>query len=766
MDGTDLDSTGYTAYTSGGTAAKVYEVVTPYVEADLSTLKFTQSGDIITITHNKYQQRELARSGHTTWTLSVVVFQATIGVPTSLLSSSPGSGHTYKVTAVDAETSEESLPSTLEEASTAATTLTWTAVSGAGHYNIYKLQDGAYGWIGLAGGVASPSFKTETTYTPDVLDNPPVDRQPFEVVITDATQADPCVLTVVAHGIASNTLVTVHDVTGMTELNDIQYLMTSLTDDTISLQTTAGVDVDSSAFTAYSSAGVVGTYPAVCTYFQQRKMFANTTADIEGVWSSKSTLRKNFMKSTPLQDDDPVTFSMLGKEVNAIKHLLDLGSLFILTTSGEWIVEGDTAGILIPSAINPRQHSYNGSNDLEPLVINDTALYVQGHGSAVRELGYNAGERSQTTGVDLSVFASNLFDKFTIADWAYQKIPNSTVWCARSDGRLLGLTYIKEHEVTAWHNHTFQSGSVKSVCVVPEGSEDVLYMTVERTINGRTVKYIEYMKTRLVTDIVDAVFMDSSLSLDGRNTSATTMTLSGGSTWKYDEDLTLTASASFFTSNDATSSHAIWMKTATTVVRCTITGYTSPTVVTIRPHKTVPAALQDTAITLWEHAVLSVGGLWHLEGEDVAIFSDGYVSASPNNDAYGIKTVSNGTITLDDPHSVVHIGLTITADLETLKYNNPDSSSVAGKSKQIGDIVIHFEASRGGFFGFRDNLNELIELKIRQNENYDTPIQLTTGEQTVDIVSKWNKSGQVLIRQIDPLPITVLAVTSSGFLPR
>ena len=67
-------------------------------------------------------------------------------------------------------------------------------------------------------------------------------------------------------------------------------------------------------------------YPSAVAYYQQRLLFANTNTDTEGVWTSKSALRKNFMVSTPLQDDDAVTFSMIGKQVNSIKHMLDIRS--------------------------------------------------------------------------------------------------------------------------------------------------------------------------------------------------------------------------------------------------------------------------------------------------------------------------------------------------------------------------------------------------------------------------------------------------------
>lgn len=69
-----VNSTGYTAYSSGGTVAEVYEIATPYLTADLFQLKFAQSADVLYITHPSYAPRKLTRTGHTAWTLTEIDF--------------------------------------------------------------------------------------------------------------------------------------------------------------------------------------------------------------------------------------------------------------------------------------------------------------------------------------------------------------------------------------------------------------------------------------------------------------------------------------------------------------------------------------------------------------------------------------------------------------------------------------------------------------------------------------------------------------------
>lgn len=70
-----VDSTGYGAYTSGGTLAEIYEITTPYTEADLFSLEFTQSADVLYITGTVFAPRKLSRTSHTAWTLSTISFK-------------------------------------------------------------------------------------------------------------------------------------------------------------------------------------------------------------------------------------------------------------------------------------------------------------------------------------------------------------------------------------------------------------------------------------------------------------------------------------------------------------------------------------------------------------------------------------------------------------------------------------------------------------------------------------------------------------------
>jgi len=673
----------------------IYEIPTDYLEDDLATLNYDQSADVVTITHPSYPTAELARTGHTAWTLTDISFIPGIDAPGNLaVSGSSGTADQWVVTSIDEESFEESLPTSPVGSDTVASsgsprTLSWDAVTGAGEYNVYKLYNGVYGFIGIAG---SNSF-IDDGIDPDTSEAPPTERNPFD-----------------------------------------------------------GAD----------------NYPSTSTYHQQRHCYGNTNNKPENVECSRSGAYKNFTRRSPLQDDDAVSFTLASNQVNAIKHLRTIGKLIAFTSGGEWVIKGDESGIIKAGAVNAEQISYHGSGNLPPLIIGSSALYVQARGSLVRDFISDAVDGYSSD--DLTIYSAHLFDSYTIVDWAYQQIPHSIVWAVRSDGVLLGFTYIRKQQMYAWHRHD-TDGSFENCCVVPEGNEDFLYLVVNRTIDGSTVRYIERMNTRKISDIEDLIIMDCALSYDGTNTGSITMTLSGGTGWTYDETLTLTASSAFFSAGDVGNEIHITGADGT-IIRASITAYTSDTVVSVKPNKTVPEDMRDTAFTTWGKAVDTISGLGHLEGKDIAVFADGFVEASPNNSAYATITVDSGAATLSKCYVVIHAGLPITSDIETLDIDTVDGETLADKKKLINKLNLFVENTRGLFAGSKipsddddDPLEGLYEIKARNSEGYDDPVSLKTEVLEINLEAGWNSNGRVFIRQVDPLPATILSIVPSGYIP-
>ena len=781
-DGSDIDGTGFTAYASGGSVSKVFTVTTPYLTAELFDIQYVQSADIVTLVHPNHAPRELARTADDAWTLTEIAFEPGIARPANAAGTAGAAGTVevrYRVVAIDAETVEQSLVALQSTFTITAATqanpvvVTTSAAHGfanddtvfiTGVVGMTEINDREF----VVKNVTATTFELEgedgTGFTA-YASGGTVARDFIKIVsaIDPPTPADPNVLTwdAVAAAREYNIYKELNGVYGFIGIAEQKGSATPTFND-IGLTANTS-DTPRPARNPFSANG---GFPSAVTFYQQRLVFANTGNEPEKIFASRNGDFHNFTFSRLLRDDDAVTFTLAGRRVNEILHLVDLGRLVPLSTGAEWVVNGNEDGILIPTAINARQQSYFGTSPRAPIIIGTTAIYVQARGTVLRSLGFDF-NKDAYAGTDLTIMASHLVDDFTISDMDYQQIPHSIVWVVRSDGTLLGMTFIEDHEIIGWHRHDFQGGLVESVAVIPEGNEDVLYLSIRRTINGKVTRYIERMNTRRVVDIRDSVFMDSELEHDGRNTTATTMTLSGGTLWTSTETLTLTSSTPQFLQSDADRNNGVFLLDANgDEIRFTIQAFTSPTVVTGTVHKTVPADLQGLPTTTWSEALKVIGGLWHLEGESISVLGDGFVAASPNNKGAVTVTVTGGLATLDRPYAIIHAGLPYVSDIETLDLMNAGGQPLITQNKLVKDVTLIVEESRGIFIGAKppdvdtgDNATlGLNELKTRESEEMEQPVALATGPVNVSTEGFWNDAGRGFIRQVDPVPLTVLAV--------
>jgi len=667
MTSSDVDGSAFTAYASGGSAYRVYEIATPYLEADLFDLKFTQSADVLTITHKDHAPRELTRTGHTSWTLTTISFVPTIAATAAVTVTPTGTtgseAYTYKITAFDDETAEEGLATSGTTSSGHATLdstnynrVTFSAVSTADRYHVYRLDNGLYGYVG----------STETTtfddkgITPDLSDSPPAARDPF---------------------------------TGSSN------------------------------------------YPATVTYYEQRMVFGATANKPQTLWFSQSANYHNFSHSSPRKDDDAITRTIAARQVNEIRHIVPLADLIVMTSGGEWRITAGADDVLTPVNVLVKPQEYHGANTVRPLVIGNTILYIQEHGSIIRDLGYKF-ETDGYTGTDLSVLANHLFTGKSVDDWCYAQSPDSIVWAVRSDGALLGLTYMRDHEVWAWHRHD-TAGYFESVISISESDDDAVYFIVRRTVGGVTKRYVERLHTRVYDQREDAFFVDAGLSLNypvaiTGATSADPVVVTAASHGLVNGDILDITGVSGMTEINADG----WVAANVTTNTFELQNSDAEDV-----DGTGFGTFTAEATGYVRDAVTAISGLDHLEGEAVSCLANGGVVTG--------LTVSGGSVTLPSAASRVHIGLPYTAQIETLDMETDASSTIQGKTKRVSSLTVRTENSASFFAG--PSSDKLIAMMQGLNT-------LTTGDLAMTVRPKWNTNGRLFIEQADPLPITILAV--------
>lgn len=253
--------------------------------------------------------------------------------------------------------------------------------------------------------------------------------------------------------------------------------------------------------------------PACVNYFQQRKVFACLKNSPQQLVASQTATNNNFNISRPLSASDSVNITLSEREVNEIRHIIALNDLILLTSGGEWKLNGSDGAFSASSSLVASPQSFYGCSNVPPVVSGNMILFVQSGGSVIRDLGYTYLSNSYD-GEELSIFANHLFEGKQVVDMAYSKEPYRILWCVMSDGTLNALTYNKKQEVAGWHKHETK-GQFESVAVVREQYEDVAYFVVKREINGQTKRFIERMATRIVDKTQDGIFLDCSLTYEG-----------------------------------------------------------------------------------------------------------------------------------------------------------------------------------------------------------------------------------------------------------
>lgn len=682
---------GLVVYSSGPSAGQVFELATPFTRDQLFDLNFTQSADVMDIVHPSHKPKKLKRFAHDSWTITDVNLVPSVSAPASATATADTGG-------------------------TSTILVPWT-------YQITAVVDDGSQTPEESLPVTSNTVNVKNDNQKATVTWPAVAGASYYNVYKDNAGAG-------IYGFVGRS--------ASAGFNDINVTPTK-------------TDTPPTGTDPFVGAG---NFPRTVAYFQQRLVYGSTLNKPQTLWFSRTGVFTNFGYSFPTKDDDAITWTIASNEVNRINHIMPLRSLMTFTDGAEWIIQGQSSGFTAKT-INGDPQTYNGIGQLRPLVLNNTALYAQERGRTVTAFGYTL-ESDGFSGSDISVLSPQMLQEYSLVDWDYQKIPYSIVWGAREDGKMVAITYVAEQQVIGWHRHE-TDGRVLSICSVPEGRSDAVYMCVERTINGVAARYVERLADRQPERyngkpiIKYSWFLDSALMYDGTNRTGESMTLTGGTEWKYPEELTLTSTnGSRFVAGDVGDSIQYLATPDAEPFRLRITARTSGSRVTVRPYGTVPEAIRNTPFSGWAFARNTLSNLGHLEGRRVSVFADGNVTRD--------VLVTGGKISLDTPAGVVLVGLPYESELQTLEVTIGGQETLADKTKIIQQVTAVLLESRGGFYGKENADGKLWEFKPRQDSDEYGSIQAYTGKATQMITDSWSGNGQVTVVQKDPLPLTILAL--------
>lgn len=659
------NSTGYGAYVSGGTASKIYEIASPYVEADLEQLRFAQSADLLYIVHPSYPPARLTRTSHTAWTLTTIAFDKGPFAPEN----NDKNAQVYAICGTYQPGDAVSIVSSTNvfDANMVGSYLymtevlldqldvsPWTAnqnsvgvgeqVSSNG--NVYER---------IAGGAGSNTGDVAPSHTEgDALDGQSGTRSKkwryrhsrWGIVkitgFTDARHVSGLIQSYLPNGFnqPAKTITNVTNsgglfhVTANNNYNEGDFVdisgiagMPTINKAWKAINVTGtGFDLADSTFAGSYSSGGQATrfatyrwrqsafsasrgYPSAVMLHEQRLCWANTAQQPYGFWASRAGDYDYYLPGT--FDDDPISYNIASNQVNAIRWLLSSDNLLLGTLAQEFAAYGGGLGDPITPA-NTRivPQSSEGSSAAQVERVAGGPVFINRAGRKIFVLAYG----SDTNGyqaLDLTELADHLASTQTFKELAWAKNPASLLWARRSDGTLCTLTLRRDQQIIAWSRQPID-GAIESIAVIPspDGTVDDLWMIVRRTINGAMLRSVEYLaqpfQPASPTDKADMAFVDAALSYSGPATS-------------------------------------------------------------------------------------TLSGLSHLEGKTVKVIANGALHPD--------RVVSGGAVTLDSPATQAWIGLLYTSRLRELRLEGGAVVTAQGKTKRVSRLTVRVLNGLGGQVG-------------------------------------------------------------------
>ena len=544
-------------------AESPYEVTTPYLTADLFELKFEQSADVLYIVHPDYETRKLSRLANATWEVNVLgaddgPFRSQNNDATKFISSSGTTGtvtltatghapfvigttaghgpsgsvstsksqagalfkfvHPLAETVIDPQVLTDNYTNSQVENTSwmdlgilfkdaewdLTSTGTWTGTLEIQRNYTIGASDSANGWEKVLQFKSSDDKNVITTGTEDI------DDASYRAILTESGDASE------ACTIAFST--DQYEQVGVVEITSVTNTTTAIGAVIRTLAST-----DATYKWAEGSWSNLRGWPQTVTFFEDRLVFGGNTFQPDTIWTSVTGDYENMTEGA--NDSDALLLTLSSRQVNVIEWMIGKDKILIGTSGSEWTLAGSADEPLAPSNIKAEQNSNYGSANLQATLANESVLFFQRGAERMRERAYNW-ELDSYIAPDMTILA-NLVTNGGIVDAAFQKSPDSILWCVRADGELPVFSYERKENISAWSRLITTDGTsdsdFESVARINGSPEDEVWVVVERTINSNTVRYIEQFQPRdFGSDPCDAYYVDSGVTYDSTASSAMT----------------------------------------------------------------------------------------------------------------------------------------------------------------------------------------------------------------------------------------------------
>jgi hypothetical protein len=780
--GEDIDTTSYSAYVFNGDMQKVYEIASPYAEADLTNaeggcaLSIVQSGDVLYIGCEGYAPRTLTRSGNTSWAFATY---------------SPTDGP-FQVEPIDYKNF------TLGASSGTGVSLVCTT-------NIFENEHVGMLFRLEPVNITTPPWETNKTITAGNLRKS--DGKYYEATNSATTGS---VRPIHEEGTESDGAVTweyLHPgyvIVKVTAITDQQNATVDIIGPGIAPAEIVAGDDCRYRIGAWGEA-TGAAFPYKVSFWRDRLWWAGNQQIYASVAGDYSSMAPDTLGE--ILADNAISLTLSVGKVDKIRWITASDVLLVGTAGSEVAVQEITPNqVLGPENVKYEIQSAEGSREVEPILVEDSVLFTRIGGRRIMELRFDIQSDSWVPR-DMNV----LYPEITqsgIVEVAFQKEPDNIVWCVLGNGKLIGMTYDREQNVYGWHRHPIAGADVKvksvQVTTSPNGDVDDVWMIVERDLadyrvlsedgdyitaedGGRMLideatnvaQYVEYFAQSFEQDedIQGAVYLDSSLEFDGKvnetllpgfdsvTRGATNVPFEVTSFYELVTedglDFLVTEAEDFIAASDDVFAATdvgreirvrYFDETAQQWLtgRALITTYVNENNVLCTILAPFPSS-DEIAANGWRMTSLTVSGLWHLEGQLVSALADG---AEIEN-----LLVANGSVTFPTATARAQIGLPYTSYLATQRIDAGATDGTAqGKIKRYHQIVMRLYASLGGKVGPDASSTDYILYRSLSDYMDEVPPVLTGDTDKFPYPGGYETDGRIWVLADQPLPLTVVAL--------
>jgi len=219
----------------------------------------------------------------------------------------------------------------------------------------------------------------------------------------------------------------------------------------------------------------VSGYPSANKLYEGRLWFAGKT----NLWGSVSDKFSSFDRT--IEGDSASIFKTIGfGPVETVQWLGESTRLIMGIASDEISVRSSSFGeILTPTNTNLKSGSSQGSAPITPVRIDDLLYYVQRSGVKMMELEYALGSDNHK-GRDLMMLNQNICIE-GIKRIAVVRQPETRIVVVMNDGTARIYLFDVSENVAAWSRFNTPDGLIEDVVTLPGLVEDEIYLTVNRS---------------------------------------------------------------------------------------------------------------------------------------------------------------------------------------------------------------------------------------------------------------------------------------------